>query len=958
MDYPKPITNSDELPKAYAGLERERFWQQYWRRCGVYDFSPTRSDGTPRTREEIYSVDTPPPTVSGALHIGHVFSYTQTDFSVRYQRMRGKHIFYPFGFDDNGLPSERLVERVTGKRAHEVGREAFIELCRPVIAEAEQQFVDLWQSLALSCDWTQFYTTINARSRAISQASFIDLYNKGYAYRKEAPTMWCWADQTAIAQAEIEDKEVAGKFHDIVFKWADGPGEPAKGELIIATTRPELIPACVAVFAHPDDERYKPLFGKVAITPLFEVEVPILPSAKADPEKGTGILMCCTFGDMDDVEHWEQFNLPTRIVIERSGLMSDFSQRYPTHAKEDPRLIDKAYSETKRKQLSDLWPSQHPEQAAKYAQSMAGQKIKTAQAWIREELDKAGLLRSVREITHIVRHSERGGVPIEILLTPQWYIRILDFKQQLIEQGRKVKWHPEYMYKRFEHWVEGLNQDWCVSRQRYNGVPFPVWYDETGEVVLASVAQLPVNPLVDMPLAGGPTGEGGSRAAPTDLRPEPDVMDTWATSSVTPLLNTHLIIGADDAEVAARHAQIFPYDLRPQAHDIIRTWAFYTITKALYHFGSEQGPDGKWRLTTDEAKLRQALPWSDIVISGHAQDAGGKKISKSKGHVVTPAEMVEKYTADGLRYWASGCKLGTDTLYDEKLLGDGKRLITKLFNATKFALRHLIGFDPASWRAAVPGRTSNSGAARDGRPPEESLLPLIIYPTDRWILARLSETVSRATRAQEEYEFGDAKQIAEDFFWGDFCDNYLELSKGRLYGEPLALDAHGPQSAHPYTPEQLKLSAQAALYICLSTVLRLFAPVLPHICEECWSWYFAQHSTRRSIHEEPWPDTALAPADEAAQAAGTALVDTLALVRKFKSQASVSVKKPVSRILAWRTEHWHEEVYAGYLDTVMGDLLATANAQAFELTEGAAPESAATAERSPLAVVCEFAEEA
>ncbi|MCH7472476.1 class I tRNA ligase family protein, partial [bacterium] len=776
MSYPKPITSVDDLPKRYGGLERERFWQQYWEECGVYKFSPLRPDGTPRSREEIFSVDTPPPTVSGALHIGHVYSYAQTDFSVRYQRMRGKHVFYPFGFDDNGLPSERLVERVTGKRAHEVGREEFIKLCKPILEKAEQEFKDLWQSVALSCDWEQFYTTIAPRSRAISQASFIDLYNKGYIYRKEAPTMWCWADQTAIAQAEIEDREVPGRMHDVVFHVADGPGEPVREDikLIIATTRPELIPACVAVFAHPDDERYKHLFGKVAITPLFEVEVPILPSEKADPEKGTGILMCCTFGDMDDVEHWNmewpeklvpRGKLPTRVIIERDGKID--------HSEDKSReLIGFSYKLIDHREClpghSLVWPTRNQQRAREVAKEMAGMKIKQSRNWIRQKLNEAGLLTGEQEITHTVRHSERGGVPIEILVTPQWYINLLDHKEELIEQGRKVKWHPPYMIKRYEHWVEGLNQDWCISRQRYNGVPFPVWYDVEGNPVLASAEQLPVNPQVDKPVgraavpaflpggAGGPardpaaagrlasdeltiyrrrlphwrlpgsvylitwrlrkdqpklspkersivlealrwfageryhlfawvvmddhvhvlvqmigellpeeqvrrwksltanrlqrecgyqgrvwqdeyfdriirdedeywekgqyilsnaakrwpgehdylwagwsaeggvkvdfghggemadtavrpTGEGGHGGPPhQELTPEHDVMDTWATSSLTPLLCTDLRIERDEqgaVKTTERHDQLYPMDMRPQAHDIIRTWA-------------------------------------------------------------------------------------------------------------------------------------------------------------------------------------------------------------------------------------------------------------------------------------------------------------------------------------------------------------------------------------------------
>lgn len=950
MEYPQPITSIDDLPKAYAGLERERFWQQYWKDSGVYSFSPTRPDGTPRSREEIFSVDTPPPTVSGALHIGHVYSYTQTDFSVRYQRMRGKHVFYPFGFDDNGLPTERLVERVTGKRAHEVGREEFIRLCQDVVADAEQQFIDLWQSLALSCDWTQFYTTINERSRAISQASFIDLYNKGYIYRKEAPTQWCWADQTAIAQAEIEDREVAGHFHDIVFHIDDGSGQLTP--VTIATTRPELIPACVAVFAHPDDARYKHLFGKMAITPLFEVMVPVLPSEKADPEKGTGILMCCTFGDTDDVEHWEMEwpeeivtgkKLPTRIILERSGHITDISARFLEigGVARDLLVTSWGVPASGHMPYRDYRPSwslydhantRNPSQAKQLAKEMSGLKIKEARKWIADKLFDAGLLLKKQEIMHIVRHSERGGVPIEILVTPQWYIKILTYKEQLLEQGRRVEWHPGYMLKRFEHWVEGLNQDWCISRQRYNGVPFPVWYTATGELVFASPSQLPVNPLVDDP----EYYEGESQK----LLAEGDVMDTWATSSVTPLLNTHLRIGQDDAAVAARHAQIFPYDLRPQAHDIIRTWAFYTITKAFFHFGE--------------------IPWKDIVISGHAQDAGGKKISKSKGHVVTPAEMVEKYTADGLRYWSSSCKLGTDTLYDEKLLGEGKRLITKLFNAGKFALRHLLDFDPqslagsADFQSAIfAGSADFQSALQDAgcKPalPENNLLALVTYPTDRWVLSRLARTIERATKANDAYEFGDAKQAAEDFFWADFCDNYLELSKGRLYGEPAALEAHPGLD-----PGALRLSAQAALYIALGTVLKLFAPALPHITEECWSWYFQRHSARRGIHDEPWPQLDV-PAQWAADVAlGQGVVDVLAGVRKWKSERSVSIKKPLARLTVYAAAEAQAAMPPDAFAGALGDLLSTCNARECSL-------AAAPADTPPggnaFSVDCELAEE-
>ena len=927
MDYPKPISDVEALPKNYEGLARERFWQQYWDKSGVYRFEPyvAGEDGTLRlrTREEIFSIDTPPPTVSGALHIGHVYSYTQTDMNARYRRMSGKHVFYPFGFDDNGLPTERLVEKVKDVRAHGVSREEFIRMCQEVVAPAEQQFIDLWKSLALSCDWEQFYTTINDQSRAISQASFIDLYRKGYIYRKVAPTQWDWVNQTAIAQAEIEDREVPGHFHDIRFGWTGESGRSAEGELVIATTRPELIPACVAVLAHPDDERYKGLFGKLAITPLFGVEVPILPSEKADPEKGTGILMCCTFGDMDDVEHWQKFNLPTRVIINKDGRIDDFSGRY-TAAQNAAALHSAPLSSSTQAQLTTEWPAQNPAAAEEIAAKLTGLKVKQAREAIRELLKESGDLIGIKDITHTVRHAERGDVPVEILVTPQWYVNILEHKEELIEQGRRITWHPAYMLKRYEQWVDGLNSDWCISRQRYNGVPFPVWYDGEGAPILPILEELPVNPLTQ----SAPGGWSGSA-----LTPDPDVMDTWATSSVTPLLNTHFIFEHSSEDILARHNQLFPYDMRPQAHDIIRTWAFYTIAKSFYHFGE--------------------LPWSDIVISGHAQDAARQKISKSKGHVVTPAEMVEKYSADGLRYWSGSVKLGTDTIYDETKLGEGRKLINKIFNATKFALRHLLDFDPRA----------------------HDLAETITYPTDRWLIARLNETIARATKGNEEFEFGDAKQAVEDFFWADLCDNYLELSKGRLYGEPLAVEPHQQDSRHwlssedsaqrrAHSPEVLRLSAQATLYIALSSVLRMFAPILPHITEECWSWYFAQFSELASIHEEQWPTAVTGVADGADTLSAELLLATVAAVRKWKSEQNVSVKKPLAKLTMYRTAHAPRDaagehtIEARHLHCILGDLLSTCNSAEAQLDGAEPPAEAVMAERGSIAVICELGEEA
>lgn len=819
------IKSVTELPKRYPSAEVEARWKLYWEEQGIFHF---RGEGP---REHIYSVDTPPPTVSGDLHIGHVFSYTHQDFIVRYKRMRGFEVFYPFGFDDNGLPTERLVERVKGVRAAELPRDEFIKLCLEVSQEQEVKFRDLWQAVGLSCDWTEVYTTISVRSRRISQRSFLRLLRDGHLYRKESPTLWCPECRTAIAQAEIEDQEREGEFHEILFTASDGRRIP------IATTRPELLPACVAVFVHPDDERYRDLVGQKLRTPHFNQEVEVMADEMADPEKGTGIVMCCTFGDTTDIEWWQRHRLDTRVVIDEEGRLNA------------------------------------------HAQELAGMRLEEGRRELIARLHEDGLLTRSWSIQHPVNCHERCGTPLEFLITKQWYVRLLDKKQQLIAEGAKCRWFPKHMGVRYRHWVENLKWDWSISRQRYFGVPFPVWYcTDCGEVIPAREEDLPVNPLHEPPPVDA-CPSCGSRS----LVPEKDVLDTWATSSLTPQLSTWWGEPDDRSEL------LFPMNLRPQAHDIIRTWAFYTIVKTYLHAGG--------------------IPWYDVVISGHAQDSGRHKISKSKGKGTrSPRELVEQYSADIIRYWAASTKLGTDTFINmddpTKDFEPGKRLVTKVYNASKLAHTHLIGFVAA----------------------DSESLASISHPVDRWVMTKLAQTVEAATARMEEYDFAEALTLTERFFWNDFCDNYLELAKARLYGDALThLDEAEAQ--------QLQLSARQTLFVALQALLKLFAPFLPFITEEVWHWYFASLSDAPSVHVLAWPQAnELGDAtDEESLQIGNDLVEALTLARKAKSELGFSIKKQAKRLTIGFTEPEKVDAAVGeHLATVEGDLLATANVDELE----------------------------
>lgn len=845
---------SKKLEKKYNHLNSEQTWKDFWEDEKIYSF-----DSSKKAKEGNFVVDTPPPTVSGSLHIGHVFSYSHTDIISRFQRMLGKNILYPMGWDDNGLPTERRVQNCFDIRCNpslpydpdwkpvpaksksktvEVSRQNFIEACGVVTEEDEKVFEQLWRRLGLSVDWSQQYATIDKHCRKISQASFVELFEKGFIYQDESPTMWDVGFQTALAQADIEDRECPGAYHDIIFSVCSKDASPqsysVEAEFTISTTRPELLAACIAVVAHPDDERYQKYFNQKAITPLFGAQVPILPSTHADPEKGTGIMMVCTFGDANDVEWWKSSSLPIKQIIDKRGKLKEIDFTQEPFLSVNPELAEKFYSE------------------------IAGLKNEAARAKTAELLEQVdsrvvtdgkALKGELKKITHPVKFYEKGTRPIEFITTRQWFTKILDYKSELLAQGDKINWHPSHMKTRYQHWVEGLNQDWCISRQRFFGVPFPVWYeiDSSGNVdyqkpILAKTEDLPIDPYVASP----PNYTEEQRDQPGGFTHDPDVMDTWATSSLTPQLVSNWGIDSE------KHKSVFPMDVRPQSHEIIRTWAFYTIAKAWMH--------------------EKEVPWKNIVISGWILDPDRKKMSKSKGNVVTPERLLDTYSTDAIRYWAARARLGVDTAFDESVLKIGQKLITKLFNASKFVLSF---FD------------------EDGQDLfKDPSLAKVTEPLDKSFLLELNDLVLSSSESLKKFDYAAALNAIEQSFW-NFCDNYLELVKVRAYAK------------ENVTKEEQE-SALITLKTALSVYLRLFAPYIPYITEEVWqasfseqkNFFFDDESTT-SIHKSKWPSEAeLNFAGSAEVEAGLLELasSVIAEVRSVKSKAEKKLKWPVTKL--------------------------------------------------------------
>ena len=715
-----------------------------------------------------FIIDTPPPTISGVLHIGHIFSYCHADFIARYNRMTGKDVFYPMGFDDNGLPTERLVEKNYGIKSDDLERSEFIKLCEKVSESGRKEFRDVLSSIGLSIDWTLEYNTIGEKCRALSQMSFIDLFKKNLVYRADRPVFWDTIQQTAIAQAEIEDKESQSFMCYVRFQ-----SESDSGSFVIATTRPEMLSACVAVFVHPEDSRYFSLHNSFAITPIFNDKVPILCDTLVKPDKGTGAVMCCTFGDELDLLWCEKHSLPIRIIISKDGRISQ--DRDPCN----------------------------------------GMKVINARKKMRELLLERGFTEKEEEISHFVKTSERSGANIEILQSKQWFIKLLDHKEELLKQAKSCNWHPSHMFNKIEQWISSISWDWCISRQRYFGVPFPVWYSKSsGEVILPDIKQLPVDPKTDKPLFYD---------SPEDLEPDVDVMDTWATSSITPQINAGWI--NDEYNFLDRdynvNSGLYPSTLRPQAHEIIRSWAFYTIVKSYFH--------------------ANCTPWSDVMISGWCLARDKTKMSKSKGNVISAYDLIRENGADIVRYWAASARLGTDFVYCDNTFKMGKKLVNKLWNASKFVSM----FYTKSYNISS-----------------------ITEPMDLWLLNKIGEIIDEVTNNFKSYEYSVALDVVEGFFWKIFCDNYLELVKSRAYkGDS---------------------SASHTLGCVLDALLRLFAPFIPFITEEIFSVMFG---SIESIHARGnWPNASIYYSDLGSKVPMHDVIYLLKSVREFKSQRNISIK--------------------------------------------------------------------
>ena len=831
----------------------EDTWSKRWELDGTYRFDRSKP------RSAIFSIDTPPPTVSGSLHVGHVFSYTHTATIARFQRMRGREVFYPMGWDDNGLPTERRVQNWFGVRCaptlaydadfdpppepfdppRAVSRRNFVELCDTLVVADEEKFEELWRHLGLSVDWTLTYTTVGTAARRISQRAFLRMLARDEAYQAEAPTLWDIDFRTAVAQAELEDRDLAGAYHAVQFHRLDG------APVVIETTRPELLAACVALVAHPDDGRYADLVGSSVRSPLFGVEVPVVTHPLADPEKGSGIAMICTFGDTADVVWWRELDLPTRAIIDWNGRLRV----------EPPDAI-----------TSD-------EGRAAYAE-LAGKTVRQAQRRTAELLHESSeLVGEPRPIRHAVKFYERGERPLEIVTTRQWYLRNGGrepaLRAELLARGRELAWHPDYMRARYESWVEGLNGDWLISRQRFFGVPFPIWYplDADGapdheHPLLADEDRLPVDPSSDVPDGYAPEHRG----QPGGFVGDQDVMDTWATSSLTPQIACRWHEDPDFFE------RTYPMDLRPQAHEIIRTWLFSSVVRAHLEFGG--------------------LPWTNVAISGWVLDPDRKKMSKSKGNVVTPMHFLEQYGSDAVRYWAARGHPGTDTTFDEGQMKIGRRLAIKILNASKFTL----------------------GVADDdehdiAKPDPDA----VTEPLDRALLAGLATLVADTTVAFESYDYARALDQTERFFWG-FCDDYVELAKQRAYG------SMGDARA---------ASARAALLLALDTLLRLFAPHLPFVTEEVWSWW---HDG--SVHQAAWPDeNALGrAAADGVPAVFEVAAAVLGAVRKKKTEQQRSLRTEAERVVVR-----DDPARLALLRAALDDVREAARARVVDLVEGQPP---------------------
>lgn len=783
------------MPKKYNFSERESYWQNFWERKRVYEFKPT-------SNKPLYTIDTPPPTISGVLHLGHIYSYTQAEVIARFRRMAGYNIRYPFGLDNNGLPTERLVEKEKGIHGKDMDLTSFVSICLEVTEKYRRKYEKLWRSIGLSVDWRLEYSTISPEVQKISQTAFKELYDKDLIERREAPALYCYECRTSVAQAEVEDEKKDSVFYDLAFQKQDG------SDLAISTTRPELLPACVGVFVHPEDTRYKEIIGQKVTTPLGD-EVKIRTDEKVLREKGTGVVMCCTYGDEVDVGWVREYGLEEKVILDEDGKF-----RYTKNAPE-----------------------------------IKGKLIKEARGVIVEVLKRNKAIKREKKIRHTLRVHERCSTPIEFIPRTQWFVKILDRKNELLEAGKKIRWYPIYMKKRYEDWVNGLKWDWSISRERFFGISIPAFIcEECNEIMIPEKTELPINPKTEAQSRNCPHCKHGR------LKPETRLLDTWFTTALTPDINNLYPLNKNLI------GKMYPLSLRPQAHDIIRTWAVYTILMGIYR--------------------HQEIPWDDLMISGHILVKKGEKISKKTGGgKYKPEELIATHSADAIRYAMCQAKLGKDSYYDDSQVRKGKKLVSKIYNVARLALNNLLDFEPKS-----------------------EINERKLKASDRWILQRVRDTAKRMRREFERYEFGRALIAFEDFFWPDFTDNYLEIVKGRLY-----------RTGDNWQVK--RKSAQYALYKTFLDVLKMASPFLPHITEEVYHaecmrkdkteqqgeiisdgrrGYFFRNEGQISIHLTSWPAKSEVQVDQKIRQGAQLMLSIISQVRKHKSQRGISIASPIA----------------------------------------------------------------
>lgn len=754
------------LNKTYDAKAIEKKWQEFWDKDKIYKFDF-------KSKKPVFSIDVPPPYASaGHLHIGHTLHYTQFELIARYKRMRGFNVYFAPCFDDNGLPVEKYVEEKFKISKKDITRAKFRKLCLEESKKVEKLYADkVFKAMGHCYDWDLLYTTIGPRAQKITQLSFLELYKKGEVYRAEEPTLWCPYHQTSLAQAELESKERETKLNYLYFDLENGE------KIEIATTRPEFLAACVGIFVHPKDDRYKNLVGKKAIVPIYGHKVPIMKDADVDMKFGSGIAMICTFGDTGDILWWKKHKLPLRVIMTEDGLLNENGGEYE------------------------------------------GLALNRARERIIERLKKEKKLIKQEKLVQGVNCCWRCGTAIEYLVTKQWFIKALKHKKELLKQGGKINWYPEFYRIRYEDWVKNLGWDWCISRQRFYGVPMPIWYcTDCGNPILADSKSLPIDPTVTKP-------KSKCKCGSKNFVPEEDVFDTWMTSSMTPQLALGWL------KNKTFYKKSFPTSLRPQSHDIIRTWAFYTILKSYLHF--------------------KDIPWKDIAIGTFVLDPQGKRMHKSKGNAVWSHEVLDKYSVDVVRHWVGNANLGDDLLYNEKEMIAGQRFLTKLWNASRFSIDMLKDY-------------------------KSKKVKLTAF--DSWLLIKLNKLIEKVTKSYDIYGTSEAVKSIGKFFWNDFCDNYLEIVKDRLYNP----DKRG---------ENGKLSGQYTLYNALLSILKMMAPIVPHITEEIYQDYFLKNEKDKSIHISEWPEKF--KVDSKTEKMGDYCIDVISKVRQFKTKHKKSLKEPV-----------------------------------------------------------------